>query len=324
MVLLFVLTTALVAWLLHPSPAWRGKGWGWGLALALVVFDLFTINNAAYNAPPNPRYPMTPLIQAIQNDPDVFRVADEGKMPGHFGIACGLEEIGGISPLRVARYADLLDNLPEEKLWPLLNVRYVITGRPGFANADVVMADGETHLLRLHNSVPRAWLAGAPVVNADDRAVLDAMQSDSFDPRTVVYVAEPPPFPLTPRNAITPVTFEMRAPEHLVLSVDTPMDQLLVLSEVYYPGWRAMVDGVETPILRADVALRAVPVRAGTHRIEMIFDPLSVKIGIAVTVMTLVAGAIGMVIALWLGREQNWETIARTRDFGYNTRGRKS
>jgi len=301
MVLLFVLTTALVAWRVSLPPG-NGRGLGWGFAaLALVAFDLFTVNSAAYNAAPDPRYPDTPIVQAIQNDHDVFRVADEGKMPGHFGIAYNLEEIGGISPLRVARYADLLDNLPEETLWPLLNVRYVITGRPGFANADVVATDGETRLLRLKSALPRAWLAGAPIVNADDRAVLDAMQSESFDPRAIVYVAEPPPFPLTPRNAITPVTFEMRAPEHLVLSVDTPIDQLLVLSEVYYPGWRATVDGVETPILRADVALRAVPVRAGAHRVEMIFDPWSVKLGIAVTVATLVVIMVVTLCAFLVG-----------------------
>ena len=292
MVLLFALASALMN--PHPiPPPIRGRA-GWGLALALIAFDLFSINSQAYNATPTSRYPVTPIIQTIQNDHDVFRVVDETRMPGHFGIAYHLEEIGGISPLRVARYDALLE-LPSEQLLPLLNVRYLITERPGFANAEVVAQDGETRLLRLHNSVPRAWLAGAPVVNPDDRAVFDAIQSDSFDPRAIVYVAEPPPFPLTPRNAITPVAFEKRAPEHLVLLVDTPVDQLLVLNEVYYPGWRAMVDGVETPILRADVALRAVPLRAGAHRVEMAYDPWSVKVGMAVTVVTVLAVVVSAV-----------------------------
>ncbi len=296
MVLLFVLATAVVAWLLHPSPVWRGKGWGWGLALAFIAFDLFTVNNAAYNAPPNPRYPVTPIVQAIQNDRDVFRVADEGKLPGHFGIAYGLEEIGGISPLRVARYDALLDNLPEVKLWQLLNVRYVVTGRPGFANADVVMTDGETRLLRLNDTLPRAWLVGA-VQAADDRTALDAMTSDSFDPRAVAFIATAPPFPVSGGAAGGEVTVEARAPERIAIAVRAPTDALLLLSEVDYPGWRATVDAVETPIVRADVALRAVPVRAGTHRIEMVYDPWSVKVGIAVTLLTLIAVMIGLLIS---------------------------
>ncbi|HEX7594366.1 MAG TPA: hypothetical protein VF429_09365, partial [Anaerolineae bacterium] len=194
MVLLFVLATVLVVWRLQTFKCLYVQTFA-SLAIAFIVLDLFTINNAAYNAAPNPRYPVTPLIQAIQKDPAVFRVVDEGKMPGHFGIAYNLEEIGGISPLRVARYNALLDNLPAEKLWPLLNVRYVITGRPGFANADVVMADGDTRLLRLNNALPRAWLVGAARV-ADDQATLNAMKSDAFDPRAVAYVADALPFAL--------------------------------------------------------------------------------------------------------------------------------
>jgi uncharacterized membrane protein YfhO len=122
------------------------------------------------------------------------------------------------------------------------------------------------------------------------------MASDSFDPRAVAYVSGPLPFPLVTNAAFTPVKFETRDPEHLVMTLNTPTDQLLVLSEVYYPGWRATVDGVSTPILRADVALRAVPLRAGTHRVELVFDPGSVKIGIAVTVATMVAVMVGALL----------------------------
>jgi hypothetical protein len=292
MVLLFVLATVLVFARIRGALGARAFA---ALAVALILFDLFSINTAAYNAAPDPRYPVTPLIQAIRQDPGVYRVADEGKLPGHFGIAYHLEEIGGISPLRVAHYDALLD-LPPEKLWPLLGVKYVLTGRPGFANANVVMADGDTHLLRLKTTMPRAWLVSQAVENADDRAALDAMQSDGFDPSATAFVAGPLPFPIVPNHSFDPVTFEVREPERIVLSFSTPTDGLLVLSEVYYPGWHATVDGAPTPILRADAALRAVPVRAGNHRIEMVFDPWSVKLGIGITVGTLLAIAAGMVV----------------------------
>jgi len=291
--LLFILASVLVAWrlrLAHATPIFALAG------VALIVFDLFSINSQAYNAAPQERYPRNLIIQTIQDDDGVFRVADEGKMPGHFGIVYDVEEIGGISPLKIARYDFLRENLPEETLYKLLNVRYIITERSGFANAELVANDGNTHLLRLNDTMPRAWLGGAPIVNADDRAVLAALARDSFDPRASVYVAEPPPFPLTPRNAYTPLEFETRAPERLVLTIETQIDQLLVLSEVYYPGWRAFVDGIETPILRANIALRAVPVRAGAQRVEMVYDPWSVKIGLGITLGTLIALVLGGIV----------------------------
>ncbi len=293
MVLLFLLATALAA-------ARLGRvlkpGAFTAYAIALVAFDLFSINNAAYNADPQPRYPTKPIVQAIQSDAGVYRVVDEGQMPGHFGIAYRLEEIGGISPLRTAGYDALLE-LPPENLWPLLNVRYAITGRPGFANADVVMSDGDTRLLRLRNTLPRAWIPVEVQEGVDDQAALEAMANPAFNLVVTAFVADAPPFPSVSNQALTPVQFTTRAPEHLVLSFSTPTDGLLMLSEVYYPGWRATVDGEPAPILRADVALRAVPVRAGQHQVEMVYDPWSVKIGIGVTVVTLlVAGLLILVV----------------------------
>jgi hypothetical protein len=308
MVLLFLLASVLVGWRLRLTPSTfqgegRGEGWVFGLAsLALILFDLFSINTAAYNADPKPRYPTSPLITAIRQDQSIFRVVDEGKMPGHFGIAYRLDEIGGISPLKIAQYDFLIDSLKEEYLWPLLNVQYVITGRPGFSKAQLVAQDGETRLLQLETFMPRAWFVPYAIQNVDDVQVLRAISSDAFDPWYVAYVAETPPFPLPampvrgePRRDAHAANFQPITPEHSSVVVNAPADGLLVVSEnYYYPGWRAKVDGAETQIVRANIALSAVPVRSGAKQVEFVFDPWSVKIGIAISVITvtLIIGAL--------------------------------
>jgi uncharacterized membrane protein YfhO len=53
----------------------------------------------------------------------------------------------------------------------------------------------------------------------------------------------------------------------------------LVLSDVYYPGWHATVDGRPVRIDRVDYLLRGVPVPAGNHRVEFSYDPASFRIG---------------------------------------------
>ncbi len=301
MVLLFVLATALVAWHLQTFKRSNTHTFAM-LAIALIVLDLFTVNNPAYNAQPNARYPETPLIQTIQNDRGVFRVADEGKLPGHFGIAYNLEETGGISPLRVAAYNALLDNLPPEKLWPLLNVRYVITGRSGFANAEVALTDGDMRLLRLDNWMPRAWFVPYAIQTGNDAQALAAMSSDAFDPWYVAYVADAgglqlpaPPVRRSESRVAHGADFQSITPEHARVIVNAPADGLLIISEnYYYPGWLARVDGLSTPILRADVGLAAVSLRAGAQQVEFVFDPWSVKIGMALTLMTVLAVLIGL------------------------------
>ncbi|MBM3130887.1 MAG: YfhO family protein [Chloroflexi bacterium] len=316
MTLLFVLTSVLVGkYVFAPRSSDSEKPGASGegrmvivLTIALIAFDLFSINTQAYNAPPRDHYPATSIIQTIKNDRGVFRVADEGKMPGHFGIMHNLEEIGGISPLKIARYDFLRDHLPAEKLWSLLNVRYAITERPGFHDAELVTHDGSTRLLRLNDPMPRAWFAPYAVHNANDDQVLAAMASDAFDPWNVAYIADASPFPIPSpdrRGAGGEVKraaeFTRITPEHARVVVNAPADGLLVLSEnYYYPGWRAVVDGAPAPILRANVALSAVPVRAGAGRVDFVFDPWSVKMGMVVTLVTFFIAIVGMLVVYCL------------------------
>lgn len=64
-------------------------------------------------------------------------------------------------------------------------------------------------------------------------------------------------------------------------------DAWLVLSDTYYPGWSATVDGQPTPLLRGDVLFRVVPIPAGDHIVTFQFDPTSIKLGLAISAGTL-------------------------------------
>ncbi|MCX7840239.1 MAG: YfhO family protein, partial [Anaerolineae bacterium] len=320
--LLFTLATVLVAWRMRLA---RATPLFVVTSIALMVFDLFSINSQAYNATPQERYPLSPIIQTIRSDEGVFRVVDEGKMPGHFGIVYDVEEIGGISPLKIARYDFLRENLSEEKLWRLLNVRYVITGRAGMQNAELVTNDGDTRLLRLHETMPRAWFVASAIHNPDDAQVLAALASDDFDAWRVVYLADASPHArVTSSHAPTPANFERITPEHARVTLDAPSEGWLVVSaNYYYPGWRAFVNGVETRIVRANIALCAVPVRAGTQKIEFVFEPWSVKVGIT-TSITLILLVLAVVIILSKSSlRQVVVLLSREKKQGENTQGRK-
>jgi uncharacterized membrane protein YfhO len=62
-----------------------------------------------------------------------------------------------------------------------------------------------------------------------------------------------------------------------------------VLSDADYPGWQARVDGRPVSIHRANYLLRAVPVEAGQHRVEVYYDPPLFKVGLVITILTLLA-----------------------------------
>jgi uncharacterized membrane protein YfhO len=53
-----------------------------------------------------------------------------------------------------------------------------------------------------------------------------------------------------------------------------PRGAFLVLSETYYPGWRALVDGVEKKVLRTNYAFRGIRLPEGAKHVVFFFDPL--------------------------------------------------
>ena len=86
----------------------------------------------------------------------------------------------------------------------------------------------------------------------------------------------------------------------LDLQVNAEGNSLLVLSDTYYPGWKAFVNGKETKIYRADYTFRAIPLNTGTHRVRLVYDPMSFKLGAGVTILGIL-GCIGMG---WIGRRK--------------------
>jgi hypothetical protein len=74
----------------------------------------------------------------------------------------------------------------------------------------------------------------------------------------------------------------------LTLRVKTDKNGFLVLSDTYYPGWKVYVDGEREKLYRANYTFRAVPLRAGTHRAEFVYDPLSFKLGAIITFLTII------------------------------------
>jgi uncharacterized membrane protein YfhO len=79
-----------------------------------------------------------------------------------------------------------------------------------------------------------------------------------------------------------------------VISANLSEEGYLVLTDAHYPGWRALTDGLEMPIYRADLLFRAVYLPAGQHRVEFVYDPLSFKLGAAISLTALLGLVVGI------------------------------
>ena len=69
------------------------------------------------------------------------------------------------------------------------------------------------------------------------------------------------------------------------MTCNTSQPGLFFISDTYFPGWHARVDGKETKIIRADYAFQGLWLTQGTHTIELNYDPASFKYGALLSII---------------------------------------
>ena len=162
-------------------------------------------------------------------------------------------------------------------------------GRPMQANWPIISATPPA-IYRDDQALPRAFWVGRVVPVTRDEA-LETVNAPSFDPRREVAL-ETSNFKLNSLSnsnapALQAATFKRYDETHLEMTIIAPAAGQLVLMDTFYPGWRARVDGRETPIAPANFVGRAIEVEVGTHKVEMWFEPQSVRLGVFISLVAL-------------------------------------
>ncbi|MFC1959712.1 YfhO family protein [Chloroflexota bacterium] len=142
-----------------------------------------------------------------------------------------------------------------------------------------VSSDGDWQLAQLgdikiyENPIvaPRAFLVHTAEVIADDAAALTKMQQVDFDPLQHIILASGEN--LDNESGDSTVTITAYSPEHIAFSITTDNDAYLLVTDAYYPGWTAQLNGEPIPIHRADLLFRAVMIPAGEHTLTMTYTP---------------------------------------------------
>ena len=161
---------------------------------------------------------------------------------------------------------------------------------------------GDVKIYENLDVLPRAFVVPESRVVRDDRAALKALQDSAFDPASQV-VLQPEGDSCSTREVEQASTSDSAAdsgeaasfevtiidyrPERMVVETDLDEPGYLVLSETWYPGWRATVDGDRVDVCRADLLFRAVALEPGQHRVVFAFRPFSQALGALVSVIGL-------------------------------------
>ncbi len=155
-------------------------------------------------------------------------------------------------------------------------------------------------------ALPRVFVVDHQQTVGSDSAALAAVTAAGFDGRGVaVTQTKIPGLPQAtaapqPRGGTARLAYY--GAERIVIDATVPHRSLVVLTDDFYPGWNATVDGHETTVQRVDYLLRGVSVGPGRHTVELRYQPTSWRIGWIVTVCTLLALLGAVISALWVRR----------------------
>jgi hypothetical protein len=231
-----------------------------------------------------------PLVAQVLADEDVpFRVDGARGLTANYGSLYGVADIHGISPLWLASIAALVEDLPNPTAWELLAVRYVFSDwRELPVPAQIVGRGtdfyGELNLHRLTDPRPFALIMNRAVLADSDEMAYAILSAPEFNPRQTLILNEPVEIELTQADSAPAQVIEF-APETIVIRGETDAPALLSISLPNYPGWRAAVDGRETPIYRAYGGLSAVAVPSGAWEVTLTFSPLTYRIGASLSIL---------------------------------------
>jgi hypothetical protein len=144
-------------------------------------------------------------------------------------------------------------------------------------------------------ALPRAYLTSRYEVCRPADALARFVAADFDHMHSVLLEEEPPLAQGSSESSLRPADIVSYAPERAVIKADAVEPSLLVLSDTFFPGWKAYVDGAEVPILRANYLFRAVVLPAGVHEVVFEYHPTSFRAGLTVSgvFMALLAGAVG-------------------------------
>ena len=287
-----------------------------------LLLDLLPVD-AAYMMPmPAARaFEMPPVGQSLLDPQNraggPFRIYSiRGEIPSHVAAREGLEIIDGINSFQSARYVAFVKRasgcdlpgfaasvppcitnevsptayrraIPDPALLGLINVRYVAAPfrleGSGWALHD---ASAGAFLYENRHVQPRAFGVGRVQAVTSESELWQRLAE--IDPSTTALVEGQVSWPLPTEPFHVPAEIVDLWPNTIQVEVELPGDGMLILGEVWTPGWRATDNGMPAQILRVDGALRGVHLSSGRHQVVFTFLPPTLIWGLCITAFSLI------------------------------------
>jgi hypothetical protein len=283
--------------------ALRRQSWRGPLVAALVattVLDLFLFGLRYHGtARQETILPQLPAIQEARLLAGRYRIAGPANVfAPNLAMGYGMYDTRVYDPISVGRYVTLVETLTGIHPRRGPTAQAVVKGwdrpAPNLERLASVRCawhwDGlrDATLRVIPNSLPRAYVASS--VRASGPAEALGALAAGLDPRQVTLI-EAHGASRAAEHPIRPAELAAYSPDRVVLTSEAERSSWLVLTDTYYPGWKAKVNGRAVPISIANYIFRAVPVPAGKATVTLTYEPSSYRLGLFAGLLSLAVAA---------------------------------
>lgn len=299
----------------------------WSFALPLIdVID------------PNIMYKENEVINFLLQDKGLYRVVDiQGtNLKSWHSINYGIVHIDGFHAVDTKRYLDIMEDimqmniLPERRTIPegnypllnLLNTKYIISEKTTDSPGYKLVYNGTNHVFNLiekkqevrknvyiyenKNVLSRAYVMHNARLIKDEKKVMETILYDKeFNPKEYIIIEKDIGKPLSNKGNFSEAKISFYSPNKIIVEANLDNAGFLVLSEMWYPGWKAFEGNKDYEIYQTNYLFRSVYLDKGYHKIVFVFDPLSFKIGLWLTLISLSALIILFIYKIKIHKNKN-------------------
>ena len=286
--------------------------------LATAELLRFSWKNTTF-APREFVYPETKLTQFLKEKKDPFRIA--GGIPLNLFMMLRLPSVEGYDPLypkRMSEWFSLVNNknfdAPSHRfakihdfsstLLDYANVKYVIdykkdrfggVSEEGKYSAGIfppkyseVFQEGRIKVFENTTYLPYVWLGTKYLVEKNAEAYITNLLDGGGRDEKLILLEENPNIAITPHDIKFSVHNLKKGYNSIYFEAEASENALVFLSESYDTSWKAYVDGWEVRVMRANYIFQSIVLPKGKHTVAFIYSPKSFRIGIVLSVTTLV------------------------------------
>ncbi len=294
-----------------------------GALVFLMAFDLWTIEHVywMFSDPAKVIYANDAITATLKAEPQPVRVLPfqirqaqqrDPFLTGDALMTHRIRNVWGYHGNQLGRYNELTAfNTGDNRVFSpnvlrLTNTQYLLTnigdlpfvGGTTMVKGPVRNASGDTtYLFRLNSENPYAWVTPVAVKAPDDQVLgtilnprFDVTRAALFDTSANVTVAQGVQSLPAPLAIKTTVRHYEPGKVQIDLNAPAPQGSSLVVSENYYPGWIAAVDGKPARIGRADYTMIGVELPVGARTIELSFTSPTYQKGKVITWISIALG----------------------------------